>query len=154
MNRATSLYLDLIRPAAAFIVLLSHASFRALTGGQLRVMASTGVQAVDVFFVLSGFVIAHVCAARESNVRSYIVSRAARIYSVAIPALILTAVVDFIGLHESADVGRSFRSLAAMLADAAPTSEGSLDLVYQPDKSDAKKKSTARLLISPLRAGQ
>jgi peptidoglycan/LPS O-acetylase OafA/YrhL len=59
------------------------------------------VQAVDVFFVLSGFVIAHVCATRERDVRSYVVSRAARIYSVAIPALILTAVADCIGLRES-----------------------------------------------------
>ena len=59
-----------------------------------------------------------------------------------------------VALHESADVGRSFRSLAATLAEASPTAEGSLDLVYQPDKSDAKKKSTTRLLISPLRAGQ
>jgi pilus assembly protein CpaE len=59
-----------------------------------------------------------------------------------------------VALHESADVGRSFRSLAATLAEASPTAEGSLDLVYQPDKSDTKKKSTARLLISPLRAGQ
>lgn len=59
-----------------------------------------------------------------------------------------------VALHESADVGRSFRSLAATLAEASPTAEGSLDLLYQPDKSDAKKKSTTRLLISPLRAGQ
>ena len=59
-----------------------------------------------------------------------------------------------VALHESADVGRSFRQLAATLAEASPTSEGSLDLVYQPDKSDSKKKSPGRLLISPLRVGQ
>src|SRR5580692_1828917 len=41
-----------------------------------------------------------------------------------------------VALQESVDIGRSFRSLAALLADAAPTSEGSLDLVYQPDKSE------------------
>jgi hypothetical protein len=51
-------------------------------------------------------------------------------------------------------VARSFRNLAATLAEAAPTTEGSLDLVYQPDKSDSKKKAAGRLLISPLRAGQ
>ena len=45
-------------------------------------------------------------------------------------------------------------ALAATLADASPTAEGSLDLVYQPDKSDAKKKMSNRLLISPMRAGQ
>jgi peptidoglycan/LPS O-acetylase OafA/YrhL len=100
MNRATSLYLDIIRPLAAFIVLFSHVSDDNLTGGQLKFMSATGVQAVDVFFVLSGFVIAHVCATREQDARSYVISRAARIYSVAIPTLILTMVLDFIGRRE------------------------------------------------------
>jgi pilus assembly protein CpaE len=59
-----------------------------------------------------------------------------------------------VALQESVDIGRSFRGLAALLADASPTSEGSLDLVYQPDKSDTKKKAVGRLLISPMRAGQ
>jgi hypothetical protein len=59
-----------------------------------------------------------------------------------------------VALHESVDVGRSFRGLAAMLAEAAPSSEGSLDLKYQPEKAEAKKKAAASLLISPLRAGQ
>jgi pilus assembly protein CpaE len=58
-----------------------------------------------------------------------------------------------VALHDSVDVGRSFRGLAALLADASPTSEGSLDLVYQPDKSDTNKKAARSLLISPLRAG-
>jgi len=59
-----------------------------------------------------------------------------------------------IALQDNLDVGRSFRGLAALLAEASPTAEGSLDLVYQPDKSDAKKKAASRLLISPLRVGQ
>jgi peptidoglycan/LPS O-acetylase OafA/YrhL len=100
LNRATSLYLDVVRPVAAFVVLLSHVSFRGLTDGQLGFLASAGVQAVDVFFVLSGFVIAHVTATRELTPTAYIVNRAARIYSVAIPALILTWCVDAIGLAE------------------------------------------------------
>lgn len=51
------------------------------------------------------------------------------------------------------DISRSFRSLAATLADAAPASEGSLDLSYH-EKGDAKQKASRRLLISPVRAGQ
>jgi peptidoglycan/LPS O-acetylase OafA/YrhL len=62
-------------------------------------MASTGVQAVDVFFVLSGFVIAHVCATREHNLKEYAIARATRIYSVAIPAILGTALVDAIGMR-------------------------------------------------------
>jgi len=58
-----------------------------------------------------------------------------------------------VAFHESVDVGRSFRGLASLLAEASPTAEGSLDLVYQPEKSD-KKKPTRSLLISPVRAGQ
>jgi pilus assembly protein CpaE len=58
-----------------------------------------------------------------------------------------------VAFHESVDVGRSFRGLAALLAEASPTAEGSLDLVYQPEKSE-KKKAARSLLISPVRAGQ
>jgi peptidoglycan/LPS O-acetylase OafA/YrhL len=97
LNRATSLYLDVVRPLAALVVLLSHVSQAGVSGGRLAFLASTGVQAVDVFFVLSGFVIAHVCATREQSLHAYFVNRAARIYSVAIPALLLTAIADKIG---------------------------------------------------------
>jgi peptidoglycan/LPS O-acetylase OafA/YrhL len=86
------------------MVLLSHVSFHNLSGGQLGFMASAGKQAVDVFFVLSGFVIAHVCAEREHDALNYVVNRAARIYSVAIPALVLTAIVDSIGMSVSPGV--------------------------------------------------
>lgn len=59
-----------------------------------------------------------------------------------------------VALQDNQDIGRSFRSLAAMLADASITAEGSLDLVYTHDRADAKKKSSGHMLISPLRAGQ
>ena len=56
---------------------------------------------------------------------------------------------------ENNEIGRSFQSLAATLAQASPTSEGSLDLSYQGDRGgDSSKKATGRLLISPLRANQ
>jgi pilus assembly protein CpaE len=56
--------------------------------------------------------------------------------------------------QEGQDISRSFRSLAATLAQAAAGAENSMDLVFQHDKADAKKKPAGRLLISPLRAGQ
>jgi Flp pilus assembly CpaE family ATPase len=52
------------------------------------------------------------------------------------------------------EVSRSFRSLAELLADASNGPEDGLDLVYKHEKADTKKKSTSRLLISPLRANQ
>jgi pilus assembly protein CpaE len=55
--------------------------------------------------------------------------------------------------QSSEEISRSFRALADTLAGASG-SEGTLDLVYQQDKSDPKKKASRRLIISPLRAGQ
>ena len=96
LNRSLSLYLDLIRPLAAFAVLLSHISLPAISG-ELKWLRNAGPQAVDVFFVLSGFVIAYVCATREHTLKDYTVARAARIYSVAIPTLFLTFLLDTVG---------------------------------------------------------
>jgi pilus assembly protein CpaE len=59
-----------------------------------------------------------------------------------------------VALQENQEIARSFRSLAAILAEASITAEGSLDLVYTHDKADSKKKAAGSLLISPLRAGQ
>jgi peptidoglycan/LPS O-acetylase OafA/YrhL len=56
-----------------------------------------GHSAVVVFFVLSGFVIAYVVDTKEHQARDYAASRMARIYSVALPALILTIIADAVG---------------------------------------------------------
>ncbi len=59
-----------------------------------------------------------------------------------------------VAFHENQELARSFRALAAALAEAASGGEGSLDLARPHDKADSKKKAAGRLLISPLRAGQ
>ncbi len=60
-----------------------------------------------------------------------------------------------VAFQESNDIGRSFRGLADLLAGAAATPEGTLDLAYLPGKSDRnKKKAPGGMLISPLRAEQ
>jgi pilus assembly protein CpaE len=56
-------------------------------------------------------------------------------------------------LQEGQEVSRSFRALAAALADASSTPEGGLDLVYAQEKPDVKKKAAGRLIITPARAG-
>jgi peptidoglycan/LPS O-acetylase OafA/YrhL len=96
MNRETSIYLDLVRFTAAIFVFLTHASREQSSGGFLWQL-QFGREAVDVFFVLSGFVIAHVVETREHSPLEYTVARAARICSVAFPALALTFVLDRIG---------------------------------------------------------
>ena len=59
-----------------------------------------------------------------------------------------------IALQDGHEIGRSFRALAAALAQASSTGEGSFDLSQLHERASDKKKSTSRLLISPLRAGQ
>ena len=79
------------------IVFLGHSSADRLTGGFLKFLEPLTVEAVSVFFVLSGFVIGFVASERETKAENYIVARAARIYSVALPALVLTFSFDAIG---------------------------------------------------------
>jgi pilus assembly protein CpaE len=55
-------------------------------------------------------------------------------------------------LQENQEVSRSFRGLAAALAEA-PTAEGGLDLVYGEEKGD-KRNAVGRLVITPARASQ
>ena len=55
------------------------------------------------------------------------------------------------GNHE---IGRSYQGLAAALAGATTTAEGTLSLLYQHDKGDSKKRGAGHLVVSPMRAGQ
>ncbi len=101
MNRETSLYLDLVRVSAALVVFFGHLSGQRLTGGVFWQFGQFMDDAVVVFFVLSGFVIAHVVSLREIDVHQYVIARAARMYSVALPALLTTFVLDAIGKYVS-----------------------------------------------------
>ncbi|MEH3085914.1 MAG: acyltransferase [Xylophilus ampelinus] len=97
MNRETSLYLDLVRFTAAMVVLVGHLSGARFTGGLLWQFGLFMDDAVMVFFVLSGFVIAFVVHHKESRLEQYAIARAARIYSVALPALVATFALDTLG---------------------------------------------------------
>lgn len=97
MNRETSLYLDVCRFLAAGVVFLSHVATRQLSGGFLWQVTDFGEDAVAVFFVLSGFVIGYVTSERETDARNYAINRLARLYSVALPALALTFLLDAAG---------------------------------------------------------
>ena len=96
MTNALSLYLDALRFGAALAVFVSHYSTGRISGG-LFWQFDGGRTAVLVFFVLSGFVIAWVSDTRERTLEEYGLSRVARLYSVIIPAFVLTAVLDSIG---------------------------------------------------------
>nr|WP_294559840.1 acyltransferase [uncultured Rhodopila sp.] len=97
MKEGTSLYLDCVRFVAALTVFASHYGTQHFTGGQFYQLQPYGAEAVDVFFVLSGFVIGCVTDGRERSARVYAVNRAARLWSVALPVLLLTLVLDRAG---------------------------------------------------------
>ena len=65
LSRETSLYLDAVRFGAALVVLLGHFAQQDLSGGLFWQVAPFGGDAVIVFFVISGFVIAHATAVKE-----------------------------------------------------------------------------------------
>lgn len=99
MQRQLSIYLDLMRLLAALAVFFAH------SGGFLHPLgplSRNGGEAVACFFVLSGFVITFVVKNKENRLIDYVVARCARIYPVAVVALIATFVVDSIGIHFAA----------------------------------------------------
>lgn len=125
VTRSVSLYLDFIRFTSAFVVFISHAAASYASGGLFWQVGGFSQEAVITFFVLSGFVISYTVDARESSATSYYVNRFARVYSVVLPALLLTFVADIVGstfhpgLYESltdySGDGRSWQFLSGVL---------------------------------------
>jgi peptidoglycan/LPS O-acetylase OafA/YrhL len=75
-----------------------------------------GTQAVVVFFALSGFVIAFVADGREKTLVEYALRRAARGWSVAIPAILLAGIITFaVGASEISVAAPPATSLADLL---------------------------------------
>jgi peptidoglycan/LPS O-acetylase OafA/YrhL len=103
MNRQLSAYLDLVRVVCAVVVVLSHLGHGHLVGGYLWPFTFFGNEAVMAFFVLSGFVIAFVTDQREQTLAIYAAARLARLYSVILPAMLLTLVLDSVGQAINAD---------------------------------------------------
>ena len=94
---ALSVYLDALRLLAALMVFAHHASYPIFGGRWISALGGYGHEAVVVFFVLSGFVIAFVTDAKERTPRAYAASRLSRLWSVALPALAATLAMDAIG---------------------------------------------------------
>lgn len=126
MSRSLSVYLDLVRFLTALLVFVVHANYQRFTGGLpvLHHLKDLGNDAVMVFFVLSGFVIAHVVATKERRIDVYAASRLARLYSVVVPALVLTVLLDVAGaqLDPSLYTGRWYEFDQPLLRVAAALS--------------------------------
>jgi len=99
MSRGFSIYLDLLRFGAALVVLLSHFAYPKYTDGRwlwVREL-NLGSDAVVVFFVLSGFVIALVADRKPTGVGGFGFDRMTRLVSVALPALLVGYALDRFG---------------------------------------------------------
>lgn len=94
MQLAYSLYLDCIRIFATLLVFVSHMKYQTDSSG---LWVSLGHEAVIIFFVLSGLVIEQSRANGNLQLGDYAVKRAARIFSIAVPALLLTVLFDAAG---------------------------------------------------------
>jgi peptidoglycan/LPS O-acetylase OafA/YrhL len=89
---AASFLLDVVRFTAAILVVVAHLGHPEVPTGFAN-RQILGDIAVPVFFVLSGFVIRFVTLSREHTLGEFLIDRAARIYSVAVPAMALTVAV-------------------------------------------------------------
>jgi peptidoglycan/LPS O-acetylase OafA/YrhL len=104
LQPSLSTYLDFVRYLAALLVFVGHAAGRQWTGGLFWQIGGYGQTAVMIFFVLSGFVIAHVVASREQEVADFAATRLARLWSVVLPALALTFAIDYVGIRVAPDL--------------------------------------------------
>ncbi|MEZ5931899.1 MAG: acyltransferase [Alphaproteobacteria bacterium] len=102
ISRPFSIYLDLLRVLAALAVLLGHMEQDGLYMAWIP-LHHFNHEAVIVFFVLSGYVIAHSTFDRKKTCSAYAVARLARVYPVAAPAILFSAIV-------AAGFGQSFNA--------------------------------------------
>jgi peptidoglycan/LPS O-acetylase OafA/YrhL len=110
--------LDLLRGVAAFSVLAFHSTWPTLIGQPFP----RGYLAVDMFFVLSGFVIAHAYRHRLGTVaqfRNFCVARLVRLYPLYCMARLLDAAIllffSFTATDWTIDRSAIFTSLAAAI---------------------------------------
>lgn len=90
MDPALSVYFDLVRFGAALIVVMNHYG---VLLSLARGSTFPGSDAVIVFFVLSGYVIAYVSDRPGMTARRYALDRLSRLWSVAVPAAGLALVL-------------------------------------------------------------
>jgi peptidoglycan/LPS O-acetylase OafA/YrhL len=94
-----SLLLDFLRLFAAIAVFLGHTNFYWFFCGNYSGLGpQNGQDYVIIFFVLSGFVISwSIDRKKDYHFKQYLFDRMVRLWSVALPALCLGAVLDHLG---------------------------------------------------------
>lgn len=96
MSKATSVFLDLLRLIAALVVFVDHCAEFWYPDAAVF-MGKMGHGAVVVFFVLSGYVITFSTLKKGLDPKRYMLGRLSRLYSVVIPALLITLFLQKLG---------------------------------------------------------
>jgi peptidoglycan/LPS O-acetylase OafA/YrhL len=109
MDKIRSLYLECLRISAALYVFIYHIGSSSLgdklyfsTANFNKNLCLSNLSAhyfVIVFFVLSGFLITMSVTKPGMTFKSFLIARLGRLYSVLIPALIFSYLVDFVLIH-------------------------------------------------------
>jgi len=98
MNKELSAYLDLTRVLGTLIVFFGQVELNWVPGGG-RFFEPVGNESLAVMFVVSGFVIGFVSDRREKTLKSFLIHRCARAYSLLIPCVIVGFFLDSFGKH-------------------------------------------------------
>jgi len=98
MTPGMSVFLDLLRFFAAVTVVLGHLCQGPFSTGWPN-FAPLAALSVATFFVLSGFVIRYVSLNRDHQLFDFTIARLARIYSVLVPAIVITAAADTVSYY-------------------------------------------------------
>jgi peptidoglycan/LPS O-acetylase OafA/YrhL len=111
MNKSYSLYLDTVRFLAALFVVFEHFMQSSVVSKEIgRFIPDLGREAVMVFFVLSGYVIAYTVTEKRQTLKDYALARCARIYSVALPIMLAAFAVAYInGVYFSNSLAPSYQ---------------------------------------------
>jgi peptidoglycan/LPS O-acetylase OafA/YrhL len=110
LNGFPSIFLDALRFAAAIIVFITHA--RAIWYPQNAddmFWSNISHGAVVIFFVLSGFVIAHTTSRNNRGFKEYTIARLSRLYSIFLPAILITLAVNIITAFNNPNVLEPFK---------------------------------------------
>ncbi|MGJ8602577.1 MAG: acyltransferase family protein [Marivita sp.] len=115
MTRGLSLWLDAVRVWVTIIVVISHVAYPRFTRGDYIWVRDLnfGSDAVIVFFVISGLVIAY-AAQRDKSLATYSFNRLTRLLSVLLPALLLTFIFDQLGKSIGPDAYTTFYNPASL----------------------------------------
>src|SRR5687768_4433889 len=93
ITRPMSLWLDFVRAVAALVVVVGHAHQLGIYTGYYPFSIALQNNAVIVFFVLSGLVIATATDRREDSLSSFVIARVSRIVPVAVVATLVALAI-------------------------------------------------------------